>query len=105
MNKKYSKADSMILIQQIIYAVSGIIYALFALVMIGTPTQAFVTVSCILASMLAVISLANSGMLCLNTFKSDVKTLTRIKQYTWAVLCLVYFIFIIGMQMYCFWKV
>ena len=105
LNKKYSKADRMILIQQIIYAVSGIIYALFALVMIGTPTQAFVTISCILASVLAVISLANSGMLCLNTVKSDVKTLKKIKQYAWAVLCLVYFIFIIGMQMHCFWKV
>lgn len=105
MNKKYTKADKMILIQQIIYAVSGIVYALFALVMISTPAQAFVTVSCILALVLAVISLANSGMLCLNTIKSDVKTLTRIKQYTWAVLCLAYFIFIMGMQIYCFWKV
>ena len=105
LNKEYSKADKMILIQQAIFAVSGIIYALFALVMTGTPTLAFVTVSCILASVLAVISLANSGMLCLNTVMSDVKTRTKIKQYTWAVICLAYFVFIIGMQMYCFWKV
>ena len=104
-DKKYSKAEKLILLQQIIYAVSGIIYALFTLVMINTPTQAFVTISCILASILAVISLANSGMLCLTTVKSDVKTLTKIKQHTWVALCLAYFIFIIGMQMYCFWKV
>ena len=105
LNKKYSKADWMILIQQMIYAVSGIIYALFALVMIATPTKAFVTISCILALVLAVVSLANSGILCLNTVKSDVKTRTKIKQYIWAVLCLAYFVFIIEMQMFCFWKV
>ena len=105
LNKRYTKADKMILLQQAIYAVSGIIYALFALVMPGTPVPSFVTVSCILASALAVVSLANGGMLCLNTVKSDVKARTKIKQYTWAVICLVYFLFIIGMQMYCFWKV
>lgn len=104
-DRKYSGADRMILIQQMIYAVSGIIYALFALVMINIPTQAFITVSCILASVLAVISLANGGMLCLNTVRSDVKARTKIKQYTWVVLCLAYFVFIIGMQMFCFWKV
>lgn len=105
LEKNYSKADRMILLQQMIYAVSGIIYALFALVMPGTPTTAFITVSCILAVLLALISLINGGLICLDAIRSDVKKSTKIKQFIWAALCLVYPVFITGMQIFCFWKV
>ncbi len=76
--KKYTKADRIILIQQAIFAGSGIIYYLFNMVNFGTPTQAFVTISCILAAALSIISLANCGILCYNTIKSDVKTRTKV---------------------------
>jgi len=85
-----------------IYAVSGTIYTLFSLIFISSPTQAFVTVSCILAAILGIISPANGGVLCYNTIKSDVRTRTKVKQYVWAALCVAYFVFIIGMQLYCF---
>ena len=103
-DKRYTKADRIILIQQMIFAVSGIIYALFALISIHTPTQAFVTVSCILAAALGIISLANSAVLCYNTIRSDVRIRTKVKQFIWAALCAVHFGFIAAMQLYCFWN-
>lgn len=104
-DKKYTKADKKILLQQMIFAVSGIIYALFALIFVSIPTQTFVTVSCILAATLGIISLANSCTICYNTIKSDVKKHKKFRQFIWAALCLAYFVFIIAMQLYCFWKV
>lgn len=88
-----------------IFAVSGIIYGMF-LVMAGTYAKALVTVSCILAAALGMISLANSGMLCYNTIKTNapVRTGKKIKQFIWTALCSAYFVFIIEMQLYCFWK-
>lgn len=105
-DKEYTKTDKMILIQQMIFAVSGIPYAMFLFVMFGTPAKALVTVSCILAAALGMISLANSAMLCCNTIKTNepVSTGKRIKQFLWAALCAAYFGFIIEMQLYCFWK-
>ena len=51
-----------------------------------------------------VISLANGGVLSYNTIKSDVKTGTKVKQFIWAALGIVYVVFIVMMQLYCFWK-
>jgi hypothetical protein len=94
----------MILAQQEIFAGSGIIYALFTMFISSTPTKAFLTVSCLLAAALGILSLANGGNLCYNTIKSDVRTRTKIKQYIWAALCIAYTAFIGIMQLYCFWK-
>ena len=101
--KKYTKADRSVLVQQTICGVSGVIFALFILI-VGTTAPAFVTVSAVLAGLLAAASLANGCILCYNTCRSDVKTRTKIKQYMWAALCIAYFIFIAAMQLYCFWK-
>ena len=57
-----------------------------------------------LAAIIAVISLANGGVLSYNTIKSDVKTGTKVKQFIWAALGIVYVVFIVMMQLYCFWK-
>ena len=103
-DKKYSTGDKLIFSQQIIFAVSGIIYYIFLMVTAGTTGKAFVTVSCILAAALSIISLANGGVLCYTTIKGDMKARTRIKQYIWAALCIVYTVFMIVMQTYCFWK-
>ena len=103
-DKKYTKADKMVLAQQEIFAGSGIIYALFTMFISSTPTKAFLMVSCLLAAALGILSLANGGNLCYNTIKSDVRTRTKIKQYIWAALCFAYTVFIATMQLYCFWK-
>ena len=102
-DKRYTTADKQILSQQTIYGVSGVIFALFLLIM-GTTSPKFVAVSAVLAALLAVVSLANGGVLCYNTFNGDVKTRTKIKQYIWAALCIAYTVFIAAMQIYCFWK-
>jgi hypothetical protein len=103
-DKKYTKADKMILAQQEIFAGSGIIYALFTMFISGTPTKAFLTVSCLLAAALGILSLANGVILCYNTIKGDMRTRTKIKQYIWAATCIAYAVFIAIMQLYCFWK-
>lgn len=103
-DKRYTTADKQILSQQMIFAVSGIIFGIFLLYTAGAGGRAFVTVSCILAAILCIISLANGGVLCYNTIKGDVKTRTKVKQYIWAVLCIVYTVFMVVMQTYCFWK-
>ncbi|MBR1898942.1 MAG: beta-lactamase family protein, partial [Oscillospiraceae bacterium] len=71
-DKRYTTADKQILSQQMIFAVSGIIYAVFLLYTAGAGGRAFVTVSCILATLLGIVSLANGGVLCYNTIKGDV---------------------------------
>ncbi|MBQ8011772.1 MAG: beta-lactamase family protein [Oscillospiraceae bacterium] len=101
--KMYTAAKKMILTQQMIYGVSGVIFVLFLMSSIAS-TPAFVTVSCILAAVLGMVSLANSSILCYNTVKSDVKIHAKIKQYLWAALSAAYAVFIIAMQLYCFWK-
>lgn len=104
-DKIYTTTDKQITIQQMIYAASGIIYALFAMILSNTPTKAFVTVSCILAAILGIVSLANGGILWYNTKKRDVRSATKIKLHIWAFLSLAYIAFIFEMQLYCFWKV
>ena len=96
--------DKQILSQQMIFAVSGIIYAVFLLYTAGAGGRAFVTVSCILATLLGIVSLANGGVLCYNTIKGDVKARTKLKQFIWTALCIAYAVFMLVMQTYCFWK-
>lgn len=101
--KKYTFSYKQVTFQQFIYGISSVIFALF-IIFIGFSTPVFATVSGILAASLALVSLANGGILCYNTVKSDVKTLTKIKQYIWSALCIAYAVFIVVMQLYCFWK-
>ncbi|MBQ1388078.1 MAG: serine hydrolase [Clostridia bacterium] len=103
-DKRYTTADKQILSQQMIFAVSGIIYAVFLLYTAGAGGRAFVTVSCILATLLGIVSLANGGVLCYNTIKGDVKARTKLKQFIWTALCIAYAVFMLVMQTYCFWK-
>ena len=103
-DKRYTTADKQILSQQMIFAVSGIIYAVFLLYTAGAGGRAFVTVSCILATLLGIFSLANGGVLCYNTIKGDVKARTKLKQFIWSALCIAYAVFMLVMQTYCFWK-
>ena len=103
-DKRYTTADKQILSQQMIFAVSGIIYAVFLLYTAGAGGRAFVTVSCILATLLGIVSLANGGVLCYNTIKGDVKARTKLKQFIWSALCIAYAVFMLVMQTYCFWK-
>lgn len=103
-DKRYTTADKQILSQQMIFAVSGIIYAVFLLYTAGAGGRAFVTVSCILATLLGIVSLANGGVLCYNTIKGDVKARTKLKQFIWSALCIACAVFMLVMQTYCFWK-
>ena len=72
-------------------------------IIIGSTNPVFTAVSAVLAAVVALVSLANSGILCYHTIKSDVRTRTKIKQYVWAALGIAYVAFIIGMQLYRFW--
>ena len=104
-DKRYTTADKQILSQQMIFAVSGIIYALFLMYTAGTGRQSVcdgILHTC--SELLGILSLANGGVLCYNTIKGDVKTRTKVKQYIWAALCFAYTVFIAIMQLYCFWK-
>ncbi|MBO5501716.1 MAG: hypothetical protein J6A48_06805, partial [Clostridia bacterium] len=92
-------------LQQAIYGISGVIFALFILVSLPICAPSFTAISGILAAVLAALSLANGGLLCYHTLKSGARTRTKIKQYLWAVLCVAYAAFIMWMQLYCFWKV
>lgn len=101
--RKYTVAEKQILLQQVIYGVSGIIFRWLTIV-IGAVNPTFTAVSGILAMLLGIISVANGGCLCYNTTKSNVRTRTKIKQYIWVILCMAYAVFIVAMQLYCFWK-
>ncbi len=102
-DKKYIIEEKLVVFQQFIYGISGIIFALFSLI-IGNSGSVFTAVSAILAAAVGVFSLANGGILCYNTIKSDVKIRTKIKWYIWSVLAVAYTVFIAAMQIYCFWK-
>ena len=103
-DKKYTAADWMILTGQSIYGVSGVIVALFVMI-IGQQGHVFAVISSILAALLALISLGLSARLIYVALRDKEKVSTKIKQLIWAVLCAGYTVFIIGMQFYCFWKV
>lgn len=98
-SRKYTAADRQILLQQVIYGVSGVIFALFTFISGFPVTPAFTAVSGILAAVLALISLANGGLLCYNKEQRGVRSIL------WAALSLAYTAFIVWMQLYCFWKV
>ena len=101
-DKKYTSEDKMILLQQAIYAVSGIIFAMFIL-FVGNQNYIFLAISAIMALVLGIVSLANSVLLAYNTHKSGVKGLKKITQYIWAGLGDVYLVFILFMELYNFW--
>ena len=101
-DKKYTTEDKMILVQQAIYAVSGIIFALFILI-VGNRNYIFLVISAILALLLGIVSLANSALLAYNTHKSGAKGFKMIRQYIWAGLGDVYLVFILFMELYNFW--
>ncbi len=102
-DRKYTLAGKQILMQQLIFGASGIIFAMFTM-MSGGIYHALVIISGILAALLAVISLANGGVLCYNTFKADIKTQTKVKQIIWVALCIAYTTFILIFQLYNFWS-
>ena len=83
------------------YGVSGVIFALFILI-IGSGSRAFTTVSAILAALLGLASLANGGLLCYNTVRSDARARAKVKRFIWAALCIAYAAFIVVMQLYNF---
>lgn len=101
-DKKYTSEDKMILLQQAIYAVSGIIFAMFIL-FVGNQNYIFLAISAIMALVLGIVSLANSVLLAYNTHKSGVKGVKKITQYIWAGLGDVYLVFILFMELYNFW--
>ena len=100
--RKCAAADRQILAQQLLCGVSGVIFALFILI-IGSSSRAFTTVSAILAAILALASLVNGGLLCYNTIKSDAKARAKVKRFIWAALAAAYAAFIVVMQLYNFW--
>jgi len=104
-SRKYTEADRQIALQQAIYGISGVIFALFILVSFPMNAPSFTAISGILAAVLAALSLANGAILCYHTLKSGARTRTKIKQYVWVILCVAYAAFIVWMQLYCFWKV
>ena len=101
--RQYAAADRQILAQQLVYGVSGVIFALFILI-VGSVSRALTTVSAILAALLGLISLANGGLLCYNTIKSGATARAKVKPFAWAALCIAYAAFIVVMQLYNFWS-
>lgn len=101
--RKYKKADRLILAEQILYGVSGVIFLLFINV-IGSYNAVFTAVSAVLAALLAAVSPVLGITLCYETIAKDEKISIKIKQFIWALLGVAYTVFIIGMQLYCFWK-
>lgn len=101
--RKYRRADWQILVQQILLGVSGAIFALYMLI-VGPSGRAFTMVSCILAALVALLSLANGVVLGYNVFKREGKAAAKIRQYLWAMLGLACAAFIIELQLYNFWN-
>lgn len=96
-----SSADRQITLQQIIQGISGVI--LFMMCNNGVHGHSFAVFSCIMASLLGLVSLANGGMLVKNTVSdSEILKRTAVKQYIWAVFAVMYLVFIIGFQLYDF---
>ena len=100
--KKLAFADKLILMQQTIYGVSGVIFHLFINVA-GSSNREFTIVSCVLAAVIGIVSLVNGSALLTDTFRNKNKTGTKAKQIIWALLGFAYTAFITGMQLYDFW--
>ena len=95
-------ADKQISVQQLIQGLSGVI--LFCLIsVIGVKEYAFAVFSCIMAVVLALISLANGIVLIKNTCKDkELGRFKKSKQYIWAVLMFGYVAVIVWFQLYDF---
>ena len=104
--KSYTKEEKGILLQQLIYAPSGIIYLCFVTgIAGGACTFGKAAFSGIMVGIMALVSLANSIFLCYNTVRvKNMKKSSVVKQYLWVVLGMFYFVFIIVFQLYNFWN-
>lgn len=100
--KMLTKADRQITLQQLIQGVSGVI--LFCLIsVIGIKGYAYAVFLCIMAVILALVSLVNGILLLKNTWKDkEIGRWKKIKQYIWAILCFGYVAVIIWFQLYDF---
>ena len=101
-DKALTKADKQIIVQQLIQGVSGVI--LFCLIsVIGAKGYAFAVFSCIMVTILALLSFANGIILFKNTWrKKEIGKWKKVKQYLWVALCFVYVAIIIWFQLYDF---
>ena len=106
--KAYTKEEKSILLQQLIYAPSGIIYLCFVTGIAGAGgvcTFGKAAFSGIMVGVMAMVSLANSIFLCYNTVRvKNMKKGSAVKQYLWIVLGVFYFMFIVVFQLYNFWN-
>ena len=95
-------ADKQISVQQLIQGLSGVI--LFCLIsVIGVKEYAFAVFSCIMAVVLALMSLVNGIILFRNTWRDkETGKWKKTKQYIWAILMLGYVAMIIWFQLYDF---
>ncbi len=101
--RQYAAADWQILAQQLVNGVSGVIFALFILI-IGSGSRAFTAASAILAAVLALGSLVNGGLLCYNTVRSGARARAKAGRFIWAALGVAYAAFIVVMQLYNYWN-
>lgn len=101
-DKDMSKADKQITLQQLIQGISGVI--LFLLIsVIGTKGYVFAVLSCIMAVILALVSLINGIFLFKNTWKDkEIGSRKRIKQYIWVLICFSYVAVIVWFRLYDF---
>lgn len=104
--KSYTKEEKSILLQQLIYAPSGIIHICFITgIAGGVCTFGKAAFSGIMVGIMAIVSLANSVFLCYNTVRvKKMKKSSVVKQYLWVVLGVFYFMFIMVFQLYNFWN-
>ena len=100
--KLYTAADKMILFQQSVYGISGVIFYLFIMA-VGSCNPAFTVTSCVLAAVLGIASLVNAGLLCAKTVRNGSKAGKKIRQYVWTMLGAIYAVFIVYMQLFDFW--
>ena len=100
--KMVSKADKQIALQQMIQGLSGVI--LFCLIsVLASKGYAFAVFSCIMAVVLALISLVNGILLINNTWKDkELRKWKKVKQYIWAIFCFGYVAIIIWFRLYDF---
>ena len=100
--KSLTMADKQISVQQLIQGLSGVI--LFCLIsVIGVKGYAFAVFSCIMAVVLALISLVNGILLIKNTWKDkELGKWRKAKQYIWAILMFGYVAEIVWFQLYDF---
>lgn len=100
--KRFTKADKQIMLQQIIQGVSGVILYL-QICVLGTQGYPFAVFSCIMATVLGIISLVNGVVLVKNTLKAkEIRISKKVKQFIWSALCVGYVGIIIWFQLFDF---